>query len=58
MHHSVLITSKARRVINTIAYSYQLHVNAYVTKPVGFDLYTDAVRQIDEFFLALARLPN
>jgi hypothetical protein len=25
---------------------------------VGFDLYTDAVRQIDEFFLALARLPN
>jgi CheY-like chemotaxis protein len=51
----VLTTSQADE---DILRSYQLHANAYVTKPVGFDLYTDAVRQIDEFFLALARLPN
>jgi CheY-like chemotaxis protein len=51
----VLTTSQAEE---DVLRSYQLHANAYVTKPVGFDLYTDAVRQIDEFFLALARLPN
>jgi two-component system response regulator len=51
----VLTTSGAQE---DILRSYQLHANAYVTKPVGFDHYTDAVRQIDEFFLALARLPN
>ena len=51
----ILTTSGAQE---DILRSYQLHANAYVTKPVGFDHYTDAVRQIDEFFLALARLPN
>jgi CheY-like chemotaxis protein len=51
----VLTTSGAQE---DILRSYQLHANAYVTKPVGFDLYTEAVRQIDDFFLALARLPN
>ena len=51
----VLTTSSAHE---DVLRSYQLHANAYVTKPVGFDLYTEAVRQIDEFFLALARLPN
>jgi CheY-like chemotaxis protein len=51
----ILTTSGAQE---DILRSYQLHANAYVTKPVGFDLYTDAVRRIDEFFLALARLPN
>jgi two-component system response regulator len=51
----ILTTSGAQE---DVLRSYQLHANAYVTKPVGFDLYTDAVRQIDEFFLALARLPN
>jgi CheY-like chemotaxis protein len=51
----ILTTSGAQE---DILRSYQLHANAYVTKPVGFDLYTEAVRQIDHFFLALARLPN
>ena len=51
----ILTTSGAQE---DILRSYQLHANAYVTKPVGFDLYADAVRQIDDFFLALARLPN
>jgi CheY-like chemotaxis protein len=51
----VLTTSGAQE---DILRSYQLHANAYVTKPVGFDLYTETVRQIDDFFLALARLPN
>jgi hypothetical protein len=35
----------------------QLHANAYVTKPVDFDQFIRAVRQIDEFFVSVVRLP-
>ena len=38
--------------------SYQLHANAYVTKPVDVGQFIDAVRQIDEFFLSVVRLPG
>ena len=38
--------------------SYQLHANAYVTKPVDFDQFMEAVRQIDDFFVELIRLPQ
>jgi CheY-like chemotaxis protein len=41
-----------------IAASYQLHANAYITKPVSLDLFTEAIRQIDDFFLTLAKLPG
>ncbi len=35
-----------------------MHANAYVAKPVDFDRFSDAVRQISHFFLRLAKLPN
>ena len=38
--------------------SYSLHANAYVTKPVDFDRFIDVVRQIDEFFVEVVRLPG
>lgn len=38
--------------------SYSLHANAFVTKPLEFERFLDAVRQIDSFFLTLAKLPN
>ena len=38
--------------------SYSLHANAFETKPLEFERFLDAVRQIDSFFLALAKLPN
>jgi DNA-binding NarL/FixJ family response regulator len=38
--------------------SYKLHANAYVTKPVDLDQFISAVRQIDEFFLQVAKLPG
>ena len=41
-----------------IVRSYQLHANAYVTKPVDVDKFIRAVRQIDEFFLRVVRLPQ
>ena len=38
--------------------SYSLHANAYVTKPVDFERFIDVVRQIDDFFVSVVRLPG
>jgi DNA-binding response OmpR family regulator len=38
--------------------SYKLHANAYVTKPVDLDQFMSAVRQIDEFFVQVVKLPK
>ena len=51
----ILSTSEADE---DILRSYQLHANAYVSKPVDFDSFLTTVRQIDEFFLTVARLPR
>ncbi|OBK17300.1 response regulator [Mycobacterium asiaticum] len=51
----VLTTSSAEE---DILRSYKLHANAYVTKPVDLDQFITAVRQIDEFFLQVVRLPQ
>ena len=51
----VLTTSSAEE---DILRSYQLHANAYVTKPVDLDQFMSAVRQIDEFFVQVVRLPG
>ena len=50
----VLTTSAAEE---DILRSYQLHANAYVTKPVDFDNFIRAIRQIDHFFVSVVRLP-
>jgi CheY-like chemotaxis protein len=51
----MLTTSQAEE---DILRSYQLHANAYVSKPVDFDHFIDAIRQIDDFFLTLVQLPR
>lgn len=51
----VLTTSSAEE---DILRSYKLHANAYVTKPVDLDQFLSAVRQIDEFFVQVVKLPN
>ncbi|PRY37878.1 two-component system response regulator [Umezawaea tangerina] len=38
--------------------SYQLHANAYVTKPVDFDAFVTAIRQIDDFFITVVARPS
>ena len=38
--------------------SYSLHANAYVTKPVDFRRFIEVVRQIDDFFVKVVRLPR
>ncbi|MET7708016.1 response regulator [Micromonospora sp. NPDC005413] len=50
----VLTTSQADE---DIMRSYQLHANAYVTKPVDFERFISVVRQIDEFFVSVVKLP-
>lgn len=51
----VLTTSAAEE---DIIKSYKLHANAYVTKPVDVDQFMSAVRQIDEFFVQVVKLPQ
>ncbi|BCJ44196.1 two-component system response regulator [Actinoplanes ianthinogenes] len=50
----VLTTSSADE---DILRSYQLHANAYVTKPVDFERFIAVIRQIDEFFVSVVKLP-
>ena len=51
----ILTTSGAEE---DIVRSYKLHANAYVTKPVDLDQFIAAVRQIDNFFVQVVRLPR
>ena len=51
----VLSTSSAEA---DVLDSYQLHANAFVTKPVDYDSFVSAVQQIDDFFTGLVRLPH
>ena len=50
----MLTTSRAEE---DIMRSYALHANAFVSKPVDFERFIDAIRQIDTFFLTLVELP-
>jgi two-component system response regulator len=50
----VLTTSEAEE---DILRSYDLHANAYVTKPVDFDQFVAVIQQIDDFFISVVRLP-
>ena len=51
----VLTTSAAEE---DIVSSYDLHANAYVTKPVDFERFIEVVRQIDDFFVSVVKLPH
>ena len=50
----VLTTSEAEE---DIARSYRLQANAYVAKPVDFGQFIRVVRQIDNFFVTVVKLP-
>jgi two-component system response regulator len=51
----ILTTSSSEE---DILRSYKLHANAFVTKPVDVNQFISAVRQIDDFFLSVVRLPR
>jgi CheY-like chemotaxis protein len=51
----VLTTSQAEE---DILRSYNLHANAYVAKPVDFERFIHVIRQIDDFFVSVVKLPR
>jgi CheY-like chemotaxis protein len=51
----VLTTSQAEE---DILRSYDLHANAYVAKPVDFERFIEVIRQIDDFFVSVVKLPR
>jgi chemotaxis family two-component system response regulator Rcp1 len=51
----ILTTSGAQA---DILRSYQLHANAYVSKPLQLDTFQSLVSSINEFWLTKARLPH
>ncbi|AKB27684.1 Two-component system response regulator [Methanosarcina siciliae C2J] len=51
----VLTTSKAEE---DILKSYNLHANAYVTKPVDFDQFIRVIKSIEDFWLEVVKLPS
>jgi CheY-like chemotaxis protein len=51
----VLTTSEAEQ---DVLAAYKLHANAYITKPVDFERFSQIVHQIDDFFIGLVKLPR
>jgi CheY-like chemotaxis protein len=51
----VLTTSQAEE---DILRSYDLYANAYVAKPVDFERFIEVIRQIDDFFVSVVKLPQ
>lgn len=51
----VMLTSS--REETDLIKSYKMGVNAYVVKPVGFDQFTDAIRQLGMFWAVLNEAP-
>ena len=50
----IVTSSDAER---DIVRSYELHANAYVTKPVGFDQFMNVIRSVESFWLSIVRFP-
>jgi len=50
----VLTSSEAEE---DIVQSYELNANAYLTKPVDFDGFMEVIESIEEFWLAVVKLP-
>ena len=53
---TVVLTTSDRE--QDIKLSYELAANCYVTKPVGLNLFLQAVRKIEDFWIRTATLPR
>ena len=51
----VLTTSDAD---TDVIKSYELHANCYITKPVDLEKFMNIVQRIEDFWLAIVRLPR
>jgi CheY-like chemotaxis protein len=50
----ILTSSKAEE---DIVKTYDLHANCYISKPVGLEQFAAMVKSIDDFWLAIVKLP-
>ena len=41
-----------------ILYTYNLHVNSYITKPVDLDNFMNMFKSVEEFWLKVVKLPS
>jgi two-component system, chemotaxis family, response regulator Rcp1 len=51
----ILTSSTAERDIHS---AYELHANCYISKPVDFTEFIEAVRSLEGFWLRIVRLPR
>lgn len=51
----ILTTSRSEK---DITQAYNLHANCFVTKPLSFDLFTEAVKNIVHFWFSVVALPK
>jgi two-component system, chemotaxis family, response regulator Rcp1 len=51
----ILTMSKAEE---DIVKTYNLHANCYITKPVELDQFIKVVQSVEDFWLAIVKLPN
>ena len=56
--HIPIVVVSTSAADDDVLRSYRLHANAYVTKPVGFEQFANVIRQIDDFFVQVVRLPR
>ena len=52
----VIFTTSSRE--EDVSGTYELHANAFITKPVDFDDFSNVVQRINDFFTRVARLPR
>lgn len=51
----ILTSSEAE---DDITQSYSEHANSYVSKPVDFDKFMEAIRSLEKFWLTVVKLPH
>lgn len=52
----VVMTTSTEEV--DVLRSYQLHANAYVTKPLGLEQFAEVVRSVESFWFQIVQLPG
>lgn len=58
LRHLPVVILTSSEAEEDIAATYNKHANAYLTKPVDFDGFTDIVNQIEGFWFRVVRLPS